>query len=249
MLATSAISANLNVYASGLKITGIEDNKVTISYFLNAPADEVLFLLLDGANPNENSPVHSVSLSGKTAGANSAVIDLSGYVGSHYTWAIKATSDEKVAEPTLVGGGVGSDERFNFYTPAGLAVDNNPNSPYFGRIYVTESRENITTAFGRTVQQGVYIYGADLSDITNQGLNPYVGGVDWNENTTNRVFFHELLHISVTHLEVIEIMGVHHHCLSDFFTDAQTFPRSIFCLEFKLFSRDRLRGNISIFRT
>ena len=184
MLAISAISANLNVYASGLKITGIENNKVTISYFLNAPADEVLFLLLDGANPNENSPIHSVSLSGKTAGANSAVIDLSGYVGSHYTWAIKATSDEKVAKPTLVGGGVGSDERFNFYTPAGLAVDNNPNSPYFGRIYVTESRENITTASGRTVKQGVYIYGADLSDITNQGLNPYVGGVDWNEETT-----------------------------------------------------------------
>ena len=184
MLATSAFSANLNVYASGLKITGIEDNKVSISYFLNAPADEVTFLLLDGANPNENSPVHSVSLSGKTAGANSAVIDLSGYVGSHYTWAIKATSDEKVAEPTLVGGGVGSDSRFNFFTPAGLAVDNNPNSPYFGRIYVTESRENITTASGRTVKQGVYIYGADLSDITNQGLNPYVGGVDWNEETT-----------------------------------------------------------------
>lgn len=186
MLATSAISANLNVYASGLKITGIEDNKVSISYFLNAPADEVTFLLLDGANPNENSPVHSVSLSGKTAGANSAVIDLSGYVGSHYTWAIKATSNTANTEATLVGGGSSSDRRFNFYTPAGLAVDNNPNSPYFGRIYVTESRENVTTTSSRTVQQGVYIYGADLSDITNQGLNPYVGGVKWNENTTDR---------------------------------------------------------------
>lgn len=180
LFASSVFSANLNVYASGLKVTGITNDKVSISYFLNAPADEVLFLLLDGANPNENSPVHSVSLSGKTAGANSAVIDLSGYVGSHYTWAIKATSNEKVTEPTLVGGGVGSDERFNFYTPAGLAVDNNPNSPYFGRIYVTESREGVKTTSQRTVKQGVYIYGADLSDITNQGLNPYVGGVSWN---------------------------------------------------------------------
>ena len=44
MLATSAFSANLNVYASGLKITGItDDRKLSISYFLNAPADEVVF--------------------------------------------------------------------------------------------------------------------------------------------------------------------------------------------------------------
>lgn len=197
VLASSVFSANLNVYASGLKVTGITDDKVSISYFLNAPADEVLFLLLDGANPNENSPVHSVSLSGKTAGANSAVIDLSGCVGSHYTWAIKATSNENVAEPTLVGGGVRSDERFNFYTPAGLAVDNNPNSPYFGRIYVSESR-NATTTYGKTTgharKQGIHIFGADLSDVTGQGLEPYTGGVGvaWNENVN--VTSGEVLH-------------------------------------------------------
>lgn len=185
LFASSVFSANLNVYASGLKVTGITDDKVSISYFLNAPADEVLFLLLDGANPNENSPVHSVSLSGKTAGANSAVIDLSGYVGSHYTWAIKATSNLVNNKVTKIVGGHGSDSRFNFFTPGGVAVDNNPNSPYFGRIYVTESRENVTTTSGRTVQQGVYIYGADLSDVTGKGLEPYTGGVAWNENDVN----------------------------------------------------------------
>lgn len=179
MIAISAISANLNVYASGLKITGIEDNKVAISYFLNAPADEVLFLLLDGANPDENNPVCSVDLGSNSAGAHTAVIDLSERVGA-YTWAIKATCNIVNKEITKVVGGHGSDSRFNFYTPAGLAVDNNPNSPYFGRIYVTESREGVKTTSQRTVKQGVYIYGADLSDITNQGLNPYVGGDSWN---------------------------------------------------------------------
>lgn len=184
MIAISAISANLNVYASGLKITGIEDNKVTISYFLNAPADEVLFLLLNGANPDENNPVCSVDLGSNSAGAHTAVIDLSERVGA-YTWAIKATCNTVNKEITKVVGGHGSDSRFNFYTPAGLAVDNNPNSPYFGRIYVTESREGVKTTSQRTVKQGVYIYGADLSDITNQGLNPYAGDVTWNTSNVD----------------------------------------------------------------
>lgn len=184
LFASSVFSANLNVYASGLKVTGITDDKVSISYFLNAPADEVLFLLLDGANPDENNPVCSVDLGSNSAGAHTAVIDLSERVGA-YTWAIKATCNIVNKEITKVVGGHGSDSRFNFFTPGGVAVDNNPNSPYFGRIYVTESRENVTTTSGRQVQQGVYIYGADLSDVTNQGLNPYVGGVGWNTSNVD----------------------------------------------------------------
>lgn len=50
---------------------------------------------------------------------------------------------------------------------------------------VSESRHNknssVTTT--RTTQQGIYIFGADLSDITNQGDTPYAGGVSWNEST------------------------------------------------------------------
>ena len=192
MLATSAISANLNVYASGLKIMGMtDDRQLSISYFLNAPADMVVFQLLDASNPSA-APIYEVALDGKAKGENTATLDLLDKIDTNlsgnFTWAIKATSNEKVTEPTLVGGGVRSDERFNFFTPAGLAVDNNPNSPYFGRIYVSESR-NATTTYGKTTgharKQGIHIFGADLSDITNQGLNPYVGGVDWNENITN----------------------------------------------------------------
>ena len=181
MLATSAISANLNVYASGLKITGItDDRKLSISYFLNAPADEVVFLLVDKMNPT-SAPYFEVQLPSKSAGENSAVVNLFGIDVSRYTWAIKASCNTANATTVLVRGGEGSsEEKFQFYTPAGLAVDNNPNSPYFGRIYITESRENDQLTVGgasKTSQEGVYMFNPDLSG----GDTPYTGDVSWSQ--------------------------------------------------------------------
>lgn len=185
-----ANAAELNVYASGLKITGMtDDRQLSISYFLNAPADEVEFQLLNGVTKEVE---RTIALSGKAKGVNTAVIDLSAVTDAHYTWAIKAKSNTANTAITYVAGGNDTErnERFNFYTPAGLAVDNNPNSPYFGRIYVTEARDT-TTTYGKTTgharKQGVHIFGADLSDVTGQGLEPYAGGVKWNEKpgTTN----------------------------------------------------------------
>lgn len=186
-----ANAAELNVYASGLKIMGMtDDRQLSISYFLNAPADEVEFQLLNGLTKEVE---RTIALSGKDKGVNTAVIDLSAVTDAHYTWAIKAKSNTANTAITYVAGGNDTErnERFNFYTPAGLAVDNNPNSPYFGRIYVTEARDE-TTTYGKTTgharKQGVHIFGADLSDVTGQGLEPYTGGVDWNENKSGTPF-------------------------------------------------------------
>lgn len=182
MLATSAFSANLNVYASGLKITGItDDRKLSISYFLNAPADEVVFLLVDKMNPT-SAPYFEVQLPSKSAGENSAVVNLFGIDVSRYTWAIKASCNTANATTVLVRGGEGSSEKkFQFYTPAGLVVDNNPNSPYFGRVYITESRNEASITIGgasKTSQEGVYMFNPDLSG----GDTPYTGGVSWNRS-------------------------------------------------------------------
>lgn len=184
MIAISAISANLNVYASGLKITGITDDRnLSISYFLNAPADEVVFLLVDKMNPT-SAPYFEVQLPSKSAGENSAVVNLFGIDVSRYTWAIKASCNTANATTVLVRGGEGSSEKkFQFYTPAGLVVDNNPNSPYFGRVYITESRNEASITVGgasKTSEEGVYMFNPDLSG----GDIPYTGGVSWNQGTS-----------------------------------------------------------------
>lgn len=80
-------------------------------------------------------------------------------------------------------------EIFQFYAPRGLCVDKNPQSPNFGRIYAAEAVGGPcsevwydTPETFRTVTQGIYIIGADFTDVTGQGATAYNGGVEWGTN-------------------------------------------------------------------
>ena len=172
---------NLNIYASGLKVSGLStDRKVKISYFLNAPATTLEFQLL-----SEQNIVYSQHLYGTCLqkGAHEGIeIDLSHIPDGDYTWALVAHSATANTSVTKVSD---DSNRFKFFSPTGLAIDNNPNSPFYGRIYVTESREG-QYANGRTTHEGIYIFGADLSDITKQEDSAYDGGVKWSENLTTQ---------------------------------------------------------------
>ena len=70
---------------------------------------------------------------------------------------------------------------FQFYSGRGVAVDNNPESPFFGRVYVSESAGGLisegTPVNPRTTQKGIYILDAALSDVTNQGAKSYTGNI------------------------------------------------------------------------
>ena len=178
-------AAELNIYASGLKLHDIspENRKASISYFLNAPATAVEFQLLDA----NQSIVHTIPLNDHpgylTKGQHNDVeIDLFGIPTGEYSWAIKATNSTSNASITRVSG---TDKRFSFYSPAGMVVDNSYNSPHFGRIYVSESRHNKISnksTVNRTTTQGIYIFGPDLTDVTSQEDIAYDGGVTWNED-------------------------------------------------------------------
>lgn len=177
LLATNAMSAaELNVYASGLKVTSLQDRKVTISYTLNATATSLQLQLIQ-----DEAVKHFVDLSGDqlTKGLHEDVlIDLTSVADGNYTWALVASNTTANTQTTKVVGGSQADTRFQFYSPQGLVVDNNPNSPLFGQIYITESW-NATIAGGRTLTEGVYILSADLEDINNQGNTAYDGSIEW----------------------------------------------------------------------
>ena len=78
------------------------------------------------------------------------------------------------------------DPIFQFYTPRGMAVDRNPASPYFGRIYVAESDGGQITegspSPARRTSIGVYVLSSDFTDITNQGASSWNGGITWGTN-------------------------------------------------------------------
>lgn len=98
------------------------------------------------------------------------------------TWSVTASS-RPVAYPVKI-----SDDSpiFQFYSGRGVAVDNNPESPFFGRVYVSESAGGLisegTPVNPRTTQKGIYILDAALSDVTNQGAKSYTGNIAWGAN-------------------------------------------------------------------
>ena len=69
---------------------------------------------------------------------------------------------------------------FQYYGGRGIAVDRTPESPFFGRIYVTEATGG-KVEDGRTTTTGVYVLGSDFSDVTNQGNTAWNGDVAWGE--------------------------------------------------------------------
>ena len=90
-------------------------------------------------------------------------------------------SAEPVSYPALISD---NDKIFNFATPIGVAVDRTPNSPFFGRIYVTDAQGG--SAGQRTTTQGIYVLSSDFADVTEQGNTAYKGDVKWGEHNPGK---------------------------------------------------------------
>lgn len=182
----------LNPYAYNLKAEQINDNRtLRISYCLNAPAkavtikifrDDVLILSKKGKT-TETSFDRSKSTFPDNHAPN--IVDISmaellkydGIIGEALTWSIEVEGTSP-SSPTLI------DNTFSFYCPQGVAVDNNPKSPYFGRILVTESLDGAAIASGKNytskspykkneagkIVGGVYAFSPDFRKITQNEL-------------------------------------------------------------------------------
>ena len=74
---------------------------------------------------------------------------------------------------------------FQFYSGRGVAVDRTQESPFFGRVYVTNVAKGKITAgtpaSARNTDIGVYVLGSDFTDVTKQGETPWNGDVAWGE--------------------------------------------------------------------
>ena len=76
---------------------------------------------------------------------------------------------------------------YQYYAPYGVAIDKSPESDYFGRIYITNTAAGTVSAGNPSQAQtstvGVYVLGADISDITQQGSTAYSGTISWSGET------------------------------------------------------------------
>ena len=164
-------STGTDIYASELSITASNEFKFT----LNANATSVIIKLYD-SNFNLSATFDKGALQ---KGTHVIAEDFSALPSGRYTWNVTAKA-AGIDRPGLVSNNAAP---LLFYQPRGVAVDNSTESPFFGRIYVSEANGGLITAGSpnpsRTVERGIYILDAALSDVTNQGVTSYKGGITW----------------------------------------------------------------------
>ena len=175
-LALGATAQEANVYASGLKATQVEGNKYNISFVLNAPATAVDLLIGE----------QTFNLGAGVKGVNNVEVTLDGVTGENLNWSLKATGEPNTSDVPIKVEDKTTNENLDFYYARSIAIDNDVESPYFGRIYVAESGHN---ASSRT-SNGLYVFNAAFEDFTEQGNVPYAGnaGFEASSASPQRVF-------------------------------------------------------------
>ena len=141
-----------------------------LSFTLNTDAANVVIKLISSTNDTITIPAGALLKGRNTVSVSNSQVP----AGGTYTWEVTASAGV-ISNPVQFTNN--SDSQVRFYYPMGVAVDNDFNSPYFGRIYVTSSNPGTTVA--RPTGRGVYILDAAITDITGQGNVAYTGSVTW----------------------------------------------------------------------
>jgi hypothetical protein len=151
LVATTAASAIAAPYASGIRTSG-----GNVSFVLNEPADNVSVTGVGGAPLN---------LGALSAGRHSFPL------GSFTSWEIKVGRN---APSGFTAVSQANNQWAKFERPGGLAINQNPASPFFGTVYVNVNRDlaadgvtPISTAGAnpRPMGNGIYSLTADLVGV------------------------------------------------------------------------------------
>lgn len=161
---------NLSQSASSLDTSLAQT--INLGYLLNQTADAGV--TVDVLN-SSNAIVKTFSLGSQGVGTHSLIWDGTDMTNTpvapgNYSFRVTASATG-FGSWTLISSDTTDN---NFELPRGVAVNTNPNSPYYGRVYVSNPRTNSTGA-GRAMSDGVYMMNADMTAVA----GPNTGGVDW----------------------------------------------------------------------
>jgi hypothetical protein len=152
--------------------TCLTNSAGTISFRLNESADRVKIVSDGGATTTD--------LGALPAGLQTIALSVSGT----FQVVVSKASPAGFATPVAQNRGAilqisqdSDSTRFN--NPRGIAVNTDPASPYFGRVYVSNSTVTNTPRAG----DGIYVLNADLTDAVGQGNTALTGGLDFTTGT------------------------------------------------------------------
>lgn len=176
-----------NAYAYDIKVEQQEGNYV-VSYRLNAPASQVkVQLWADGevAKEYDGTTIAQYTDENKTAVNNLNTVTVP---AADIPQDTKVSFRVAVTSEALTEAAV-AEKAYRFYHPAGVAIDNNTDSPYFGRLYMTEAMPSTSAtyhSYGEGNGQGLYIFDQMLNPVTNaEGSYAFKGGQTFQEKFTN----------------------------------------------------------------
>ncbi|HZM06728.1 MAG TPA: FlgD immunoglobulin-like domain containing protein [Candidatus Saccharimonadales bacterium] len=140
------ITARANIYPTNIKLNGAlasanvtPGQNVTISYILNEPATAVTVTIFSGA-----TVVRTFSNAGTALGSNSVVWNQQDNGGNTVALGVYGISVAASAASHAGWTQISQDANPGTYVfyPQGLAVNNNTNSPYYGRVFVGNAMRN-----------------------------------------------------------------------------------------------------------
>jgi hypothetical protein len=167
-------------YASSITNTGS-----TISFRLNESADSVKIISNGGATTND--------LGARPFGLTVTNLTITG------TFYIEVSKGPSLGYLNGVTNQISADTNvlLRFNAPRGVAVNRNPASPYFGRIYVSNADTGSLAAAAPFPARnlvngdGLFVLNGDFTDALGQGNAARTAGINWRTNlndTANKPF-------------------------------------------------------------
>jgi hypothetical protein len=166
-------SAMATPYATAITNTG-----TVITFRLNESADSVKIIYNGGASTND--------LGARAAGLQTVNIAITGA----FQIEVNKTPGNGYLNGVLTQISSDSNPLMRFNAPRGVAVNRNPASAYFGRIYVSNADTGSVAAVSRVLLNGdgIFMLNADFTDAVGQGNAARTGGLNWRfpTNTTDQ---------------------------------------------------------------
>jgi hypothetical protein len=167
--------AQATPYASSITNTGS-----AISFRLNESADSVKIISDSGATTND--------LGARAAGLHTVAVSVAG------TFFIEVNKAPSLGYLNGVTNLITADTNvlLRFNAPRGVAVNRNPASPYFGRIYVSNADTGSLAASGAFPARnlvngdGIFVLNADFTDALGQGNTARTAGIDWRSTLSDQ---------------------------------------------------------------
>lgn len=177
-----------NAFAYDIQLSEPEEEggDYTLIYRLNAPAESVKVLMLAEEQVVKEyegtTNAHYADYEKTTVDNYNTVTIPNADIprDKHITFQV-VTTGATVAEPTPIGNG------FKFYHPSSVEIDNDPDSPNFGRILVAEAMPSPATGYHSSGEgQGIYAFDATLEPIKNEaGTYAFKGGQTFQSTFAN----------------------------------------------------------------